>query len=468
MQVKNPSFDFDPYIKYAELAKIAEGEKIAFPSLSKVKRTVETKVLEFGYRSRRELFELDEEEMYKDWFGLVLNREKFHTYADILDIPVRMAQFTEKGFYRPEVPLVIDYGWMKQLDHVEMKMLEAAGPERFVEIRIWGERCPYEIVLGNFDLGRLNPNKAASLQFGINPFPKMRLQRKTPYGTGYNLGPDGKSVQPYLLLMDRKSGKWVNNQKLGLEQIFIGWQSINKEALVIHLVSYERMLPIWITYLGINASEKEKGRITNAVFQPKDTTLYSVSTPFSVRKERESLRANYLGTKDAADTLTLNFESLSHEDSKLVAHGFYYDEQGFMLLSGGFLTASPFRTIGVKGYPYQGSTGLINGQDIGVNYLMKRDEVVDKILNLDDNLFGLISIDVGRFNSLTKNKITFVGVLRDSSTVSQSFELSPDFVPKTFVFNSQFQEVATVRWVSHSTIFDNIKMFKNAKVAIKR
>jgi hypothetical protein len=463
VKIKNPVLDFDPYIKYSELTKMAEAVKVPFSTLSKFKRTVDTKVLELGYRSQRELFELDEEEMYKDWFGLVLNREKFHTYADILETPVRMAQFTDKGFYRPEVPLIIDYGWMKKLDQVEMKMIETSGPERFVEIRIWGEHCPYAIVLGNFDLGRLNPNKTVAIQFGVNPFPKMRLQRKTAFGTGYNLGPDGKAVQPYLFLIDRVSEKWINNQKLGLEQVFIGWQSINKEALVIHLVSYERMLPIWITYLGISDAERGKGRIANAVFKPEDTTLYSSSTLTLVRKEREALRANYLGKLDSADTLILNFETLGHKDNKLVAHGFYYDEQGFMLLSGGFLTASPFRSIGETGYPYKGSTGLINGQDVGVNYLMKRDEVVDKILNLDDNLFGLISIDVGRFNSLTKNRLTFVGVLRDSSTVSQSFELNPDFSPKTLIFGPQFQEIATLRWVSHSTIFDNIKIIKTAK-----
>jgi hypothetical protein len=461
VKIKNPSLDIDPYTPYQELSKLAQAESVHVAKLSKVKRTVDTKVLEFGHRSRRELFELDEEEMYKDWYGLVLNRQQFHTYADILEIPVQMAKFTDNGFYRPENPFIIDYGWMKKLARVEMNLVESSGPERFVEIKISGEESPYSIVLGNFDLGRLNPNKTVALQFGINPFPKMRLQRKTSFGTGYNLGPDGKAVQPYLLLIDRVSGKWVNNQNLGLEQVFIGWQSIDKQALVIHLVSYERMLPIWVTYLGISDVERRKRQITNAVFNPEDTILYSSASPTSVRKEREALRAHYLGKLDSSDTLTLNFESLAHNDNKLAAHGFYYDEQGFMLLSGGFLSASQFRTVGQKGYPFHGSTGLINGQDMGINYLMKREEIVDKILNLDDNVFGVISMDVVRFNNLTRNKLTFVGVKRDSSTVSQSFDLNSDFSSKTLVFGPQFQEIATLRWISQSTVFDNIRICKN-------
>ncbi len=463
VKIKNPTLGFDPYIKYSELSKLAAAEAVPFSSLTKVKRPIKIPILELSHRAKRELFELDEEEMYKDWFGLVLNRDQFHTYADVLEIPVRLAKFTDKGFYRPEDAVAFDYGWMKQLDQVAMNVVEASGPERFVEIRISGAGCRYMIVLGNFDLGRLNPNKPTSIQFGINPFPKMRLQRKTPFSTGYNLGPDGKEIRPYLLLVDRSTGKWINNQDFGLEQAQISWQSIDKESLIIHMVTYERMLPIWSIHVGIDKEEKEMGKIRNAMYQPTDAGRYSVSMPTIIRKEREALRANYIGLKDSADTVSLDFESLSHADNKLLSHGFYYDEKGFMLLSGGFLTAAPFRTVGLKGFPSNGSTGLINGQADGINYLTKRDEIMNQVLNVDDNLFGLISIDVGQFNRLNESSLTFVGIKRDSSTVSQSFELNRDYIPKTLYFGPQFKEVATVRWVSHSTVFDNIKIKKNVR-----
>ena len=463
MKTRNPTLAIDPYTPYDSLVKQAETEVIPFAALGRIKRSVETQVLELGHRSKRELFELDEEEMYKDWFDLVLNRDQFHTYSDVLETPVRLAKFTEKGFYRPEDAQTFDYGWMKKLDRIDMDIMEAAGPDRFARIKIWGEQSPYMIVLGSFDLGRLNPDKTIAMQFGVNPFPKLRLQRKTPFGTGYNLGPDGKEIQPYLLLVERSTGRWVNNQKLGLEQTFIGWQSVDKKALLIHLVTYERMLPVWMARLGIGESERKRGGIANAFFQSSDSSSYPEPLPTIVRKEREAYRAKFAGMPATTDTVVLDFESLSHDDAKLEAHGFFYEEKGFTLLSGGFLTGQPFRSIGKKGYPFTGSTALINGERMGINYLMKRDEFVKELLDLDDNLFGLISLDLARFDNSAIDSITFVGVKRDSSTVSQAFKLDPGYAKKTLTFNSKFQEVATVRWVSRSTQIDNIKIRKGAK-----
>lgn len=464
LKIKNPNFDIDPYISYDTLTKWAENQIVPFPKLTKIKRTIETKVIEIGYQSRRELFELDDEEMYKDWYSLVLNRDKFHTYKDVLETPVRMAKFTDKGFYRTSDPIVFDYGWMKSLNQVELKVVDASGPERFIQLTLSGELSQYNIVLGNFDLGRLNPNKTATIQFGINPFPKLRLQRKTNYSTGYNLGPDGKEIRPFLVLIDKKTGKWVNNQKLGLEQMFIEWQSIDKQALLIHLVTYERMLPVWMALVGVDEIEREKGQISNAKFQSGDSVSYLYTISPIARKQRESLRSDFLGKKENQDSVVLDFESLSHKDDKLAQHGFFYDEKGFTLLSGGLLAAEPFRSVGEKGFPFSGSTSLINGQSNGVNYLMKRDELVNNVLNVDDNLFGVISVDMARFNTISESKITFVGVKRDSSTVSQSFDLNENYVPKTFVFGPDFREIATLRWISHSTMFDNIRLKRNPKI----
>jgi hypothetical protein len=463
VKAKNPGLQIDPYTSYDSLTKSAEAVVIPFDRLGRVKRQLATRVLELGYRSKRELFELDEEEMYKDWYDLVLNRDRFHTYADVLETPVILAKFADQGFYRPDKPQSFDFGWMKNLDQIEMGLVEAAGPERFAQIRIWGENSPYQIVLGNFDLGRLNPSKPAALQFGINPFPKQRLQRKTPFGTGYNLGPKGKEIQPYLLIADRKTGKWVNNQKLGLEQAFIGWQSIEKTALMIHLVTYERMIPVWMARLGIEESERSRGLIANATFNPSDKKNYPDPEPTAARKQREALRARYAGLTPVSDTVVLDFEDLAHDDGKLAAHGYYHDEKGFTLLAGGFLSGQPFRSVGKKGFPFTGSTSLINGDADGINYLMKRDEVNQEILDPDDNLFSLISLDLSRFNSAKADKIAFVGVRRDSSTFVQEVALGPGYGPTKVIFGPDFREVATVRWVSQSTQVDNITLRRGAK-----
>ncbi len=463
LKAKNPALDIDPYTPYDSLSKRAEAVVIPFDRLGRVKRGLDTRVLELGYRSKRELFELDEEEMYKDWYDLVLNRDRFHTYADVLETPVLLAKFADQGFYRPDKPQTFDFGWMKDLDQIEMGLVEAAGPDRFAQILIWGAKCPYQIVLGNFDLGRLNPNKPVALQFGINPFPKQRLRRQTPFGTGYNLGPKGKEIQPYLLITDRKSGKWVNNQKLGLEQAFIGWQSIGKTALMIHLVTYERMIPVWMARVGIEESERTRGMIANATFNPADKSHYPDPEPTSARKQREALRAQYAGLTPASDTVVLDFEDLAHDDDKLAAHGFYHDEKGFSLLAGGLVSGQPFRSVGKKGCPYTGSTALINGDANGINYLMKRDEVNQEILDPDDNLFGLLSLELSRFNSAKTDKIAFVGVRRDSSTFVQEVALAPGYGPTKVVFGPDFREVATVRWVSQSTQVDNITLRRGAK-----
>lgn len=463
VKARNPSLNLDPYTPYDSLSRRAEAKIVRFPSLGRVKRPVTTRVLELGHKSKRELYELDEEEMYKDWYDLVLNRGQFHTYADVLETPVKLAKFADRGFYRPEDVAVFDYGWMKNLDRMDMSMMEAPGPERFAQVRIWGDQSPYEIVLGNFDLGRLNPHRPSTLQFGINPYPKQRLRRRTPYGTGYNLGPQGKDVQPYLLLVDRKTGKWVNNQNLGLEQAFIGWQSIEKTALVIHLVTYERMIPVWMARLGVEETERERGRIANAVYTPGEKSRYPDPEPTIARKEREARQARDAGLPPISDTVILDFEDLAHDDDRLAAHGYYHDEKGFVLLSGGLLSAHPFRTVGKRGFPFTGSTALINGDATGVNYLSKRDVLNAEKLDPDDNLFSLVSLEISRFNSQKADKIAFVGIRRDSSTFVQEFALGHGYAPIKLVFGPEFQEVAAVRWVSHSTQVDNIVLRRGAK-----
>lgn len=52
---------------------------------------------------------------------------------------------------------------------------------------------------------------------------------------------------------------------------------------------------------------------------------------------------------------------------------------------------------------------------------------------------------------------------RDSSTFMQEFDLGQGYAPVKLVFGPDFQEVASVRWVSHSTQVDNIVLSRGAK-----
>jgi hypothetical protein len=458
LKIKNPDFRFDPFSPYDSLSKWGESEQLDIQQFGRIKRTVKTSIKELGYKSKRELYEMNEEEMYKHWFGLVLNRDQFHNYADVLQTPIKLAKFTDRGFYNPEDTLTVDFSWMNALDRVEMGVQAVQGPDRFVRLRIWGEKCPYEIIIGNYDLGRLNPHKNSALQFGFNPFPKQRLNRESNFSTDYNLGREGKGINPFLILIDKSTGRWVNNQKLGLEQVFIGWQSTEKKVLVFHFVSYERMIPVWMAKLEIEESEWSGSRVTNSLYQPSDSIKYPPLEVSHTRKKREALRARELGFQSLADTVVLDFEELSHDDDKLSPFGYFYEEKGFQILSGGLLTAHPFRTVGKKGFPYNGSTALVNGSTHGINYLMKREDLNKDIIDPDDQLFSLISLEISRFNSHGANMISFVGVRSDSSTVLQEFELSAGYSPNLLEFSTNFREVASVRWLSHSTQVDKIKV----------
>ncbi len=458
LQRKNPAMTINPFTGYTSLSQ--QGEKIAVPfqNMRNIKRRVRSRVLELGFQSKRELFELDEEEHYKYLYGLVLNRDQFHTYDDVLRQPIAMAKFTDGGYYRPEDAVSFDYAWMRGLNHIDIHIVEAPGPERFVEIRVGGVDSPYDVVLGNFDLGRLNPNKLVSLAFGFDALPKARLTRQTPYNTSYILGPEGQGIRPYLLVADKKTGQWVNNQNLGLEQIFIGWQSIAKDALVLYLVSYERMIPVWMGRLGIEDPAREKDGIQNAEYKPGDLERYPSPDLPQVRKNREISRTLSVSTPPLSDTVILDFEFLQHDDFRLAAHGYTYDEKGFTFISGGLLSAHPFRTVGTRGQTFSGSTALINGSHTGVTYLTKRNETMAEKLDLEGNLFGILSMELSRFTSAKEAHITFVGVKRDSSTVSTTFKLDGKKGPQKVEFGPEFQEVSTVRWISNSTQFDNITL----------
>jgi len=464
LRLANPEIAVDPFLSYDEMTKRAEEVRIPFESFGRIQRPLHTEMLEVGHKSKRELHELDEEENQKYWHGLVLNRNRFHTYDDVLNTPVWLAKFAKEGFYDPNDSVNFDYGWMRRWDKVEMAVVDTGDGERYVQLKISGDESPYLAVLGNFDIARLNSGKPVNMPFGDNPQPKSRLHRKGNFNTAYNLGPKGKGINPYFFLVDKKTGKFINNQKLGLEQMFLSWQSAKRDALVLYFVSYERMLPIWMARVGLDREESLRDRIANAMYHAGDTSAYLDTGYVEIRKSRDSLRsvrASVTENDRRADTAVLDFEAYGHPGNRLHSLGYTLDEKGFTLTSGGFLTAKPFRTIGARGFPYTGSAALINGGKTGVNYVARRLERVPDFLDYDEKRrFDALSVCLAPFAPGAATEVTFVGVKKDSSTVTETFVVPGEPVLRPYRFGPAFKEIYSLRWLSQSLQFDDLVLVR--------
>jgi len=157
--------------------------------------------------------------------------------------------------------------------------------------------------------------------------------------------------------------------------------------------------------------------------------------------------------------VVLGFEVYGQPDNRLHSLGYVLDEKGFTVTSGGLLTAHPFRTVGAKGFPYTGSAALINGGKSGVNYVARRLEMVPDVLDYYRNRrFDALSVDLAPFQPGAVTEVTFVGVKKDSATVTQTFKVPGDPVPRAYRFDPSFKGIYSLRWFSQSLQFDNLML----------
>jgi hypothetical protein len=69
-----------------------------------------------------------------------------------------------------------------------------------------------------------------------------------------------------LYLVDKKTGKWVNNQFKGVEKMYVSFEDINYNKLNIHVLSYERIIPVWMGQVRLPEEFVEKVRIRRRLF----------------------------------------------------------------------------------------------------------------------------------------------------------------------------------------------------------
>ncbi len=267
IKLKNPGLDVDFSLPYDSINVIAENTVVDFENLRyPLGQKHKTKILEIGHQSGRKLEPVDVEEHYKWRFGLLLNQDDFQTYTDILESPVKIARFASRGYYNAETPNIYDYGFLKHVDDVIIERIEAEESNCYVQITLTGEYSPFDIVLGNLDMAIFDEQKLTGFLFGYNTYPKSRRYNPKQNTLFYDTDSYPELLKPYILLVDKKTGKWVNNQKKGVEKVYISYESLNKDVLQIYLLSYERVTPIWMARVKLPTEMREAIRIRKSLY----------------------------------------------------------------------------------------------------------------------------------------------------------------------------------------------------------
>ena len=263
----NPEVDTDLLdLTYDELSEKAENVPVDFSALrGPLKENVPIDILEIGHKSNRKISILDPEEYYKKQFGLVLS-EKEYTYSTILDEELPLTRFQDRGFYTTENLTPFYVQWLKYVDDIKISTIEMEDSEIILEIRLTGEYSPYEIVLGNVDLAIMNEQILCGFLFGVNTF--ITNVRNNSRTATFNYDPTQypSHRKPYLYLVDKKTGKWVNNQFKGVEKMYVSFEDINYNKLNIHVLSYERIIPVWMGQVRLPEEFVEKVRIRRRLF----------------------------------------------------------------------------------------------------------------------------------------------------------------------------------------------------------
>lgn len=224
------------------------------------------KIIEIGHQSKREISILDPEEYYKKQFGLVLSAEKNYNYASILDEELPLTRFQDRGFYKAENQSPFYVQWLKNVDDVKITTIEMKDSEVIVEIRLTGEYSPYEIVVGNVDLSIMNEQILCGFLFGVNTFTTNMRNNSRPNTINYDPTQYEDHRKPYLYLVDKKTGEWVNNQFKGVEKFYVSFDDITYEKINIHVLSYERIIPVWMAQVKLPNDFVEKLRVRRRLF----------------------------------------------------------------------------------------------------------------------------------------------------------------------------------------------------------
>ncbi len=265
--LKNPGKDFPLDMDFDSISNRAEQVVIDFDELRlPLKMKIKTELLEVGHQSNRKIEPVDVEEFYKEQFGLLLSEKNDLTYQSILEKPIKTANFKEAGFYRTEPAKEFNLEWLKYVDSVAINSISVPGTDCYVEITLTGKWSPYNLTIGNVDMAQFDEQKLFGMLFGFNTYPKGRRYNPSQSTISYDaeLLPD--DIKPYVLLTDKQTGKWVNNQYKGIEKINITYESLEKDVLIIYVLSYERITPVWMARIKLPPAAREMVRIRNSLY----------------------------------------------------------------------------------------------------------------------------------------------------------------------------------------------------------
>lgn len=266
LKAKNPGKDLPDQLQYNDLSDIAEEVVVDFESLrGPLKNEVEIELLEIGHLSERPLLPLDVEQHFKKEFGLLLDSAE-HTYSSILDIQIETTMFQDRGYYITEQPKSFKLDWMRYMDQVEMDVIHVPGSDAYVQINLTGEWSPYDITIGNVDMALINEQKLYGMLFGINTYPKSRRYNPVQSTIAFDAELLPEDRQPFVLLTDKKTGQWVNNQYKGIEKIYLTYNSLEMDVLNIYVLSYERITPVWMASVKLPKNLREIVRIRKKLY----------------------------------------------------------------------------------------------------------------------------------------------------------------------------------------------------------
>ena len=268
LAMKNPTVADDQLFSYSydSLSNIAENTVIDFEQL---RQPLQYKIMSMttavGHKKNMPLRPIDLETGYKWSMGL-LGADTFLTYRSVLEKPMRLAKFHQEGFYDVDDPKVFDFGFLKHIDKAKLHSIDVKGSDCYVEVELTGKHAPYKFIIGNVDFALLEEQKLYGINTGVNVYPKS--QRYNPKQNTIAYAPDltPKDRKPYFLMVDAKTGKWVNNQYKGVEKIYLSYSGLNKNTLEIYLLSYERELPVWYGKVRLGSGFQELVRARKNLF----------------------------------------------------------------------------------------------------------------------------------------------------------------------------------------------------------
>lgn len=267
VDLKNPGKSWDVNQDFDSISDIAEQVAVDFGQLRHpIRKQVPLEILEIGHQSKREVKPLDTEQFYKGEAGLYLNQPTELTYASILQNEVRTAKFMDAGFYRTASPRKFDFSWMQHMDSVSIAMVDVEESDCYAEIKLTGKWSWFEITLGNIDLSQLSEQKLHGTLFGMNTYPKSRRYHPQQSTVQYDAALLPAEIRPYLLLTEKDSKKWVNNQYKGLEKVYLTYSDREKDVLEIYVLSYERIIPVWMAKVKLPREVREAVRVRKNLY----------------------------------------------------------------------------------------------------------------------------------------------------------------------------------------------------------